>query len=235
MTSDRPIAAAARGIEVYPRGGEMHDVPLGTLVFRSGLMAEAEIEDALREAVHAGRRLGEVLVERGLDEVQLARLLAAQNAQAFVDLDIAGIDADVARLLPAPVARIYCAVPFAREAAEVLVAVPDPGETGLRERFSEALHCDARLFAAARSQIKAAIENASAAPEIAERRSRYEVVATLENGSTVVVDRMSLRTAAETLAEQVSEQALAGEPIRMRDGVVDGGQVQSIEILESET
>jgi Type II secretion system (T2SS), protein E, N-terminal domain len=235
MTSDRPIAAAARGIEVYPSGGEMQDVPLGTLVFRSGLMAQAEIEDALREAVHAGRRLGAVLVERGLDEVHLSRLLAAQNAQSFVDLGVAGLDTAVARLLPASVARIYCAVPFARGGAGVSVAVPDPDEAGLRERLSEALRSEVRLFAAARSQIKAAIENVSEGVEPSERRSRYEVVATLENGATVVIDRMSLRVAAETLAEQVSEQALAGEPVRTRDGVVDGVQVESIEILECDT
>jgi Type II secretion system (T2SS), protein E, N-terminal domain len=236
MTSDRPIAAAARGIEVYPRGGEMHDVPLGTLVFRSGLMAQAEIEDALREAVHAGRRLGEVLVERGLHEVELARLLAAQNAQPFVDLDTVEVDPDTPGLLAPTVARIYCAFPFGREGGRLLVAVPDPDEAGLQDRLSQAMHSDARLFAASRTQIKRAIDGimGERADEAPARRNRYEVVATLENGVGVVIDRMSLRSAAEALAERVSDDALAGVPIQTRDGVIEAAQIASIEIMESD-
>ena len=65
-----------------PVPGEMCAVPLGTLIYRAGLLPSERIEDALREGMRSGRRLGEILVERGwLEERDLDRLLAGQNAE----------------------------------------------------------------------------------------------------------------------------------------------------------
>jgi type IV pilus assembly protein PilB len=65
----------------------MVDVPLGTLIFRAGLLGEEQLEDALREGMRTGRRLGEVLIERGLlQERDLGRLLAGQKGLPFVEV-----------------------------------------------------------------------------------------------------------------------------------------------------
>src|SRR5947207_12591214 len=71
------MAIEGRAIEDNPRGGPCHNVPLGTLVLRAGLMPQERIEHALKDAISSGRRLGELLVDRGLEERQLTRLLAA--------------------------------------------------------------------------------------------------------------------------------------------------------------
>ena len=56
------------------------DAPLGTLIFREGLLSAEQLEDALGESVKRGKRLGQVLVERGLlEEAQVARILARQK------------------------------------------------------------------------------------------------------------------------------------------------------------
>src|SRR5205823_6729672 len=81
MTVQDQDAIAGGAIEENPESGSSHNVPLGTLVLRAGLLPLESIEESLREAIESGRRLGEVLVERGLEERDLARLLAAQNAQ----------------------------------------------------------------------------------------------------------------------------------------------------------
>src|SRR5689334_3039472 len=94
---------------------QMRAYPLGTLVLRAGLMPLEVIDLALAEAVESGRRLGEVLVEYGLPERDLARLLAAQHGQEFVDLAAHPVDPEVARLLPQAAATMYCALPIARE------------------------------------------------------------------------------------------------------------------------
>ena len=78
---------------------EMRSYPLGTLVYRSGLMPLETVNKALAEAQDSGRRLGEVLVEYGLPERELTRLLAAQHGQEFVDLLEYPIDTEVAQLL----------------------------------------------------------------------------------------------------------------------------------------
>src|SRR6478736_9732241 len=83
---------------------EMRSYPLGTLVYRSGLMPLEAVNRALAEAAESGRRLGEVLVEYGLPERDLTRLLAAQNGQEFVYLTEYPIDSEVAHLLRRTVA-----------------------------------------------------------------------------------------------------------------------------------
>src|SRR5215204_225749 len=90
---------------------EMRSYPLGTLVFRSGLMPLETVNRALTEAADSGRRLGEVLLEYGLPERELTRLLAAQHGQEFVDLGAFAIDFEVALQLPRSAAEMYCALP----------------------------------------------------------------------------------------------------------------------------
>ena len=58
----------------------MVDVPLGTLIIRAGLLAEEQLEEALQEVMRTGKRLGEVLLERGwIAEKDLGRMLAGQK------------------------------------------------------------------------------------------------------------------------------------------------------------
>src|SRR5947209_18610789 len=78
---------------------EMRSYPLGTLVYRAGLMSIETVNRALAEAADSGRRLGEVLLEYGLAERERSRLLAAQQGQEFVDLDGYAVDPAVAFLL----------------------------------------------------------------------------------------------------------------------------------------
>jgi hypothetical protein len=234
MTIQGPSAVAAPAIEENPPGGPRHNVPLGTLVRRADLMPLENITDALRAAVKSGRRLGEVLLERGLEERALVRLLAAQNAQPFVDVAIFPIDYDVIRMLPQAVARTYCAVPIARDEGKVIVAVPDAGDARQVDRLREALKCPVRLVTAARSDIKEAIERLSptglAPPAAPPRPETYDVALTLVSGATVVVDCVTSRPSADALAERLASEARVGATITMRDGTVDGADVVSVEI-----
>ncbi len=59
-------------------------VPLGTLIFRAGLLTEEQLEDALQAGVRSGKRLGEVLLESGLlDEHDLGRLARRPEGPAL--------------------------------------------------------------------------------------------------------------------------------------------------------
>src|SRR2546429_4230751 len=137
---------------------EMRSYPLGTLVYRSGLMSLEDVNRALAEAADSGRRLGEVLLEYGLPERELTRLLAGQHGQEFVDLTEYPIDPAVAHELPRRVAEMYCALPLAREDECTIVAVPDADNSSHLTRLREAMHGPIRLVTAARSDIKDAIQ-----------------------------------------------------------------------------
>jgi hypothetical protein len=153
---------------------ERPDAPLGTLIFRAGLLPAETIENALEEGVKTGRRLGEILVERNLiKEEDLTRLLAGQKGLPFVSLRERGIEPDAARLLSEDQARLFTALPIGFEAGTPIVAVADPTNDVLNRNIREALGQEARFIVVARSELNDVIgeifggtyEGATAAPE----------------------------------------------------------------------
>ena len=153
---------------------ERPDAPLGTLIFRAGLLPAETIENALEEGVKTGRRLGEILVERNLiKEEDLTRLLAGQKGLPFVSLRERGIEPDAARLLSEDQARLFTALPIGFEEGTPIVAVADPTNDVLNRNIREALGQEARFIVVARSELNDVIgeifggtyEAATAAPE----------------------------------------------------------------------
>jgi hypothetical protein len=62
-------------------------MPLGQLVLQRGLLNEEQLEVALAEHLSTGKRLGEVLVDRGWVTAQeLAELLAQQDGARGIEL-----------------------------------------------------------------------------------------------------------------------------------------------------
>jgi hypothetical protein len=133
---------------------ERPDAPLGTLIFRAGLLPAETIENALEEGVKTGRRLGEILIERGLiKEEDLTRLLAGQKGLPFISVRERGVDPEAARLLAEDQARLFTALPIAFEEGVPVVAVADPTNDVLTRNIREALGQEARFVVAARSEL----------------------------------------------------------------------------------
>jgi hypothetical protein len=133
---------------------ERPDAPLGTLIFRAGLLPAETIENALEEGVKTGRRLGEILVERNLiKEEDLTRLLAGQKGLPFVSLRERSIEPDAARLLSEDQARLFTALPIGFEEGVPIVAVADPTNDVLSRNIREALGQEARFIVVARSEL----------------------------------------------------------------------------------
>jgi hypothetical protein len=229
---------------------EMRSYPLGTLVYRSGLMPLETVNRALAEAAETGRRLGEVLLDYGLPERDLTRLLAAQHGQEFVDLTEYPIDPEVVRLLPRSVAEMYCALPLSREGECTLVAVPDADNASHLTRLREALHGPIRLVTAARSDIKDAIGRVHDEPQgmitqmaLAQARAQalpepppepktvYRVEVTLASGATLLVAEATDFEYAKQMGMRVIDEAEAGGTVAIGDATIDGRQVVSVDVL----
>src|SRR5712691_10322833 len=248
MFETSQAAPAAPAVPPYSTA-EMRSYPLGTLVHRAGLMPLETVNRALAEAADSGRRLGEVLVEYGLPERDLARLLAAQHGQEFVDLATYPIDHEVAKLLPRSVAEMYCALPLKREGELILVAVPDADNASHLTRLREALHGPIRLVTAARSDIKDAIARAhephgmitqmalaeSRATAVVEPqpepKSIYRVEVTLASGATLLVAEATDFEYAKQMGMRVIDEAEAGGTVAIGDATIDGRQVVSVDVL----
>ena len=134
---------------------ERPDAPLGTLIFRAGLLPAETIESALEEGVKTGKRLGEILTERGLiSEVDLARLLAGQKGLDFVTLREQIVDPSAAGLFTEEQARLFRALPYAFDGELPVVAIADPTDDVLIRNIREALgREDARFVVTARSEL----------------------------------------------------------------------------------
>jgi type II secretion system (T2SS) protein E len=247
MFATTSAAPAAPAIPPYSTA-EMRSYPLGTLVVRAGLMPLETVNRALAQAADSGRRLGEVLLEYGLPERELTRLLAAQQGQEFVDLDAYPIDHEVAFLLPRAAAEMYCALPLKRDGECTIVAVPDADNSSHLTRLREALHGPIRLVTAARSDIKDAIERihepkgtitqmalAEARGETpvpqAPARPVYRVEVTLDSGATLLVAEASDFEEAKAIGMRVIDEAEAGGTVAVGDATIDGRQVVSVDVL----
>jgi type II secretion system (T2SS) protein E len=248
MFDNGPTAQAAPSIPPYSTA-EMRSYPLGTLVYRAGLMPLETVNRALAEAADSGRRLGEVLLEYGLPERELTRLLAAQHGQEFVDLVEYPVDHEVAHSLPRTVAEMYCALPLRREGECTIVAVPDADNASHLTRLREAMHGPIRLVTAARSDIKDAIERIHEpvgpimAMAMAEARAAvmpeptleptpvYRVEVTLASGSTLLVAEATDFEYAKSIGMRVIDEAEAGGTVAVGDATIDGRQVVSVDVL----
>lgn len=157
-----PSRAAANAAAPVPSfsSEELRGYPLGTLVFRAGLLPLHTVDRALDEAENSGRRLGEVLVEHGLPERELSRMLAAQRGRDFIDLTEYPIDYELARLLPRAIAERYCAVPVGREGAWTVVAVADADDQATLAVLRKTLPGQLRVVIAPRSEVEAVVEQA---------------------------------------------------------------------------
>ena len=103
--------------------------PLGALLAEAGLLAESEIELALRTARTHGKRLGEVLTDLGLvTPADVVRMVAEQRGLPFVDVASLPVDPSAARLLPADHARSFRTLPIGFVRGLPVVALADPSD-----------------------------------------------------------------------------------------------------------
>jgi type IV pilus assembly protein PilB len=152
----------------------LRDLPLGSLLLRDDLVRPDHLRDGLVEGRRTGRRLGEVLLARGLiSERDLAPLLAEQEGLEFVDLAKIDLREDAVALVPEDVARACGAVAFAFEGDVLLVAVADPTDGRGMDALRAAVSRRVRFLVATQSEVAAAQREAygdsASAPPAAEQ------------------------------------------------------------------
>ena len=155
----------------------MVDVPLGTLIFRAGLLGEEQLEGALQEGMRTGKRLGEVLLERGwLNERDLGRMLAGQKGLPFVDVNVSDVEPEALAALAEDDARRQVALPLFYEDGELVVAVGDPSNEVVLEGLRRELQTDFQLVVAPHSQLQQVIDEAYTRPAPAPAPEREGVL-----------------------------------------------------------
>ena len=110
----------------------MHSgMPLGRLLVKSGLLTQQALDEVLSTQQKDGRRLGEILAEKGLVRPhQLAQFLSHQLACPWVSLQRVEISQEAVDVLPRSIALKHHMVPVhlrtAKGATTLYVAMDDP-------------------------------------------------------------------------------------------------------------
>jgi len=106
---------------------------LGAILVRRGRVTQMQLAAALDEVERTGRRLGDILLERGwLYESEFAEALAEQNGVEYVDIAARSVDPTVASKLPREFAEYFRCVPVRMTSSgAMLVAVADPADVDL--------------------------------------------------------------------------------------------------------
>src|SRR5580765_903492 len=120
---------------------------IGAVLMNEGVLTPQQLGGALVECDETGKRLGEVVVERGWATGRdVAQALAKQYGLDFVDLDAVGIDPALAGRLPEDLARRYRAISVSeQDGGEVLVAIADPADAAATGDLELALGRQVRL------------------------------------------------------------------------------------------
>lgn len=137
---------------------------LGVLLMRDGLVSREDLESILdeqrdsRQQRISGRRLGEILIERGAaTEVQISKLVAEQYELPFVDLEVSDIDLRVAALLSEDLARRYSALPISwRADGSLLLVIADPGTVVFSDELRRVLGASPHFAVVGHDAIEAA-------------------------------------------------------------------------------
>src|SRR5689334_14835474 len=115
-----------------PQGGTcmgalVKEGSIGSILFKSQIISEKDIEAALAEQNRSGARIGEALVKLGIvTQEDIDWALSNQLNIPYVRLKKELIDRSAVELVPAAVSRQYGLIPLIRVGDELSLAMTDP-------------------------------------------------------------------------------------------------------------
>lgn len=175
---------------------------LGDRFVAKGLLEPKQLEDALSIQQQSGKRLGEILIARGLaSEQEVLVTLGEQLGVPFVRLRPGLYDSAVVRSLPRRVAERLNVVPLFNVRGEVALAMTDAQSIPLIHEVEERLRCRVRPVLARSDEILKTISESHADSSLTD-----ELVIELDDDFELVDGNL-----AEDLS--VIDELAAGSPV----------------------
>jgi len=146
------------GQEEAPRVLGQH-TPLGVHLVESGLVAQDDVDNALDEQRRTGKRLGEILVARGvLYEADLAGTLAQMFGLPYRDLSLDPPDPAAIGELSEVFCQAHMVLPVGYEDGAVVVAVSDPRDMQTLDDLMMMTSLPVHLVVVASDQLRQSVE-----------------------------------------------------------------------------
>jgi len=134
---------------------------LGQILVKWQVVNEQQVDEALKVAQGAGKRIGEVLVEMGYaTEDDVAKALASQFGLEYIDLDspdaMKAADMD---LMPTDLVKRYHVLPLEKSNGRLKVLIHDPMDLELLDLLRFRLNTEIDTAVGSRSKIKSFINS----------------------------------------------------------------------------
>jgi len=113
-------------------------IKLGELLVSSGLISNAELEEALKTQVIFGSRLGTNLIEMGrIEENDLAKALSTKLGVPYVHPDeLMNVPTEVIQLIPKGLAQRYKVIPLNADKNRLTLVMADPSDLPALDEIS---------------------------------------------------------------------------------------------------
>lgn len=113
---------------------KVEDKQLEAFLADAGLVEDAKLAEAVKEAKKKKQRLADILLSKGLlEEDEVIKTEAYILGIPFVNLEKETVDAETLKIIPEPIARSHNIVAFRKNGANLEVAMLDPEDLGTIE------------------------------------------------------------------------------------------------------
>jgi type IV pilus assembly protein PilB len=156
----RLIGSDEQGDSGEPGHGDL----VADVIGETGLLPSEKVDAVRRRA--GGASFSQALMDEGLaSALGVARTLAEQYHLPLVDLAVAGVDGEAAKMLALPVLERVCAIPFAADGSTVKLAITDPGDVRGLDQLRLATRHNVQFFVAAKNDVLTELRRLSRASE----------------------------------------------------------------------
>jgi len=132
---------------------------LGNALVALGLLPQKRLADALEEQKRTGRKLGEILLQNGyVVEEDIAKVLAAQQGLAFIDLRRYDLQLQLVRLLTEVQSRKFKAIVLDDLGDAYRVGVVDPSNLSAQDELAGVLGKPLELMVVSPDHFSATVE-----------------------------------------------------------------------------
>jgi len=144
---------------VAPSTNRPPKLRLGDVLVQQKLVSDQQLQQALEEGKQTGKRLGRLLIERGVvTEDAVVQALATQLRVPFVNLKTFPLRSEAVRLLPESPARRHRAIVLEDKGDHLTVAVADPLDLFAYDELTRLLRRPVQIAVVAESQLPAAFD-----------------------------------------------------------------------------
>lgn len=158
-TASLPELADRLRVARRGRGVQRFGIRLGDLLLGHSLITPSELADAITVQRGTRKRLGAILVDRGLISAEVLRLvLSEQFGYPVVDLKRFPIQPEALHRLPAELCQRRGALPIALIDERLVVAIGDPSDSRMMKIVEFAAQAPVDFVAARTSVLQATIE-----------------------------------------------------------------------------